>query len=576
MNPRFGYRSLPLALLAASLTFAAACADATPGAVGAISEAEPEVPAATDPPPAVEPVDRPVTVDPPPTVEPPAAIEPVPAEDIALVGMSDDQRRLFYLTDRTTLEDPHPGGPVHYRFWSLDLETGASTLVDERVVPFIEGGTTLAFSADGATVVYGRLPEAVDEMPKSEHWKYRVYAELQVWREGEGVVRALGTCRGKPLLATSGAHLAYERDTGELVIEGDPAGDAQSQAFEKGPYRAHSPTRSVVHFDGERLVATHLEDGSVATLAEDQARFLGIEGRWAVYAFEDRLAVYDLEERLVYLSEHLIAQHKSVTGFDLDPATGLAVAILGQGAYGELHVWDLATGEGYHIPAPTPRGAGGTQQVQDARVHDLGVAFYPRASWLDKDLWELREGTQHHVVKNVCQDASLPGTATRLVLTNEAGCATLHTDRGFFYDPGTMTLTDTGHDIRYLRAILEDQRIVFDRDHDEGLELVLWDLADDSLTTLAIEADYPLGVRRDGELFFARHGDGLIIVHPRGVSHAELADESRELDALIVSEDLVAYVLSGPEGASIQVASLDDLTDSSSFRRADRPAGRRR
>lgn len=516
-------------------------------------------------PPAAVPVGEARAAAAPPDVE-----LPEQPTTIELVALNAEQTRLLYVTDPTLLPEPrHPGDPALWNLWSLDLGTGASTLVDTRVVRGIDGGSTLEWSDDGRTVVYGRVDEALDDPAHPDRWKVHIYCELHAWREGQGHLMALGSAAPSPLLPPSGHRVIWRAEsTYDLVIADLDAPNTAPQGLgDTWKVVWHRPSDTLVRrTDDKRILVYHGDAAAPLELAEAGGTLLGLDGRFIVYTEEGVLSAYDVEDRVAHHSALVTGATGSVF-FDLDAEQGLAVAGVSDGSvYGDMLMWDLADGAGFQVPLPVPTEAGGHALATFARIHEQGVAYHAQAGWLDHDLWELRDGEHHHVVKNHCTEVPLEALGLRLVVAADTSCAaSKRVLTAYLYDEESLQLTDTGiTGLKYLRAVLSGGRFTVDRDAGTGArELVLWEPGAATVTPLALETSFHDHVRRDGEWYVATYpyqgGDAsssLVVLHPGGVAHVPLG---APLGSLLVGEDLVALVLREPPADRLVVTSLDAL-----------------
>lgn len=501
---------------------------------------------------------------------------PIAGGEIEFVGLSATQDRLFYLTDKTELVNALQNDPAHYTLWSLNLDTDQATQVADRVLRHTERGTTLVWSQDGRTLTFGRLDESADTLAANMHWLLRVYADVFVWREGEGVISALGKTSGVPMLAPEGSAVSFvpsnegdvphhrSLDTAALTS----ASNVDDVSWSTSEFLHHRPSGTLLmrlKDAANSLVALDVETGNEVTVAED-ADLLGLEGGFALYTVGGLLAAYDLDIGVSYVSSLEVVGPQSVF-FDLDAKAGIAVAGLGTGVYGNVFTWDLASGAGYEIPMPEANNPGAQTLALNARIQGGGIAYLARPGWQDKDLWQVRGDQHHHIASNVCTDMALPGRSDRLLLTSEAGCSTAGPKRAWLYDPESMVMSDAGFDVKYVRGVLSDGRVVFDiplgPNHADGRELTLWDIDADSLTPLAVEATFNSHRRRDGDWYLARYsedgGGDYVLVHPGGIATGSLGDVPDV--PMTTGEDVIVYVDRAPEGDTIVTTSWEALVN---------------
>jgi len=520
-----------------------------------------------------EPVALRVPTDPVPPDVPPPLVD-VEGPGMVLVGMSATEDRLLYLTDpREMANKPHSAVPTMWRLWSMNLDTGAATLVNDRVVQVVGNDDAIVWSDDGRTIAYGRLDEAFDDPDYPDRWKAHIYASIQVWEEGAGVTHSLGLTDTRPMLARSGRRVVVRlQETYDLVVINLVSPEAEPVTHsDTTTYLWHRPTDTLFRqTDAGDITIQRGTDEPLRPLSGG-SRLLGLERDHALMtAGNGDLLAYSCKDEKFSLSvQDLELPHGASRSvfFDEDADQGRAVVGLGAGVYGQLYTWD-ADGGFEHVAMPEPRHAGGSKAATAARMHPWGITYEAHSGWLDTDLWDLRDGVHSLIAENVCHQRHLRDSDLQLIVSAEAGCsASGRIHDVWLYDEATMTLTDSGiEDLLYLRGILSDGRVVYDREISGGRQTMLWDTETGSVEPLATATRFGLAIVRDGRWMVGTYdvtGDdgvergAVVIVHPGGVTHQQF---DGALGTVIVGEQVVVTMVETEPGSGeweLNVEGLD-------------------
>jgi len=481
------------------------------------------------------------------------------SDKIRMLGMSKDGARLFYMTDEEGFKQESGAPfPVHGTLHVLTIASGQSTIVDTRVVQGIQGGNPgLHWSDDGKTVAYGRVDEDMEGQEDAKTWLLKITLDLHTWRDGEAP-KAHTKVWGDIALAPSGnAVMAVEWETSALMELRLDGGESTEWAKSK-PRHYHAESGWHVRGQDGAVIARQLDTGDQEVVAE-AGKLIGLEGHYAMVTIDGLLMAYDLTTGEGFMSD---LPAGSVAFFELNRDEGVAAVGIGTGVYGKVHVWSLDGSGSYAIPMPEPTSAGGSTTSLGVRIHEHGISFFPRAGWMDRDFWDLRDGEANHILENHCGARDLNGLPQRLVQGNYAGCSTAVEDHLYLYDEVTGTLTDTGRDIKYVRGVLSDGRVLFDDDAEgKARELTLWDVTTDETQSLALNTGFGIEIRRDGDWMFATYpegeaGGGLVVVHPDGITHLSYP---ALIVGLVANEEAVAYVVRHEDGDTLNVVSFESL-----------------
>lgn len=475
--------------------------------------------------------------------------EPIPMDEparVRLLGFSADDRYLFIA--RIDPAAPDDRAPESGQLERHDVATGARVVIDTQVILAIPNQPGVLFDARGETVVYAK--RAFD-VPTNEAWLERVAPTFYRWT-ADGRVRYGRASR--VMLDTGGRRLLawpWEADFIEALSLPD------ERVFRmRVPRRVAAWENSVVLGDDVDVSVFDLGTGERRELASGAA-LIRQAGQYALLNEDGQLVVHDLVagERLVAPIE----APRAIAFFTMDRGVGRAVIGVGQGAYGAIRTWALDADQVTEVAMPDAREAGGNALATGARLHAEGLVYYPHATWVGRDMWDLRGGTATRVQTNNCTDRPLPGRDVRLVIGSALGCATLGPRQISLYDEATLTLTATGLESRGIWALLADGRVVFN-DGTSGAGMI-WDIDADTVEPLGGQIDRAQ-TRRDGTWMIALLHDAdraqrtIVVVHPEGIAHHPV-DES--VLQLIATDTHVAWVVPSADGDVVEVRGLDAM-----------------
>lgn len=505
-------------------------ADATPPDAALPDAAEPEPEPAPDPEPAAEP-------------EPPIDTP----ERIRLVGFSADARYLFIMR----LDPPSPPDDRIAESGQLerhDVATGEQVVIDTHVIPSISNQRGVLFDARGESVVYAKRSEGLLD---NETWLEPIAPVFHRWTPDRRVAYGRAT---RVMLDTGGRHLLAWPWDAEFIEVLTLATDRVLRL--PIPRRFAHWENSVVLGTDAAVEVLDLGTADRRVLA-DNAALIRVAGAFALLNEDERFAVHDLESG-VRLATPLEAP-RGITFFSLDRALGQAVVGIGNGAYGAIRTWALDSDVVTDVAMPDPRASGGQALATNARLHADGLVYYPRATWVGRDMWDRRDGVATLIQRNNCVDRALPGRVARLLVDNETGCSSFGPHALSLYDEASMTVRPTGILTRGVSALLADGRVVFS-DSESGLGMI-WDIDAESVEPLGRRL-HSAQVRRDATwMIGSLSGDdrvqrALVVLHPGGITeHAQ----DGAVTAAIATDDWLAWVVQTDDGDALHLEALDDM-----------------